>query len=139
MKLPITNCKLPISLLLGIVLTFMPGCGKKPIAGPPPPLPPGALSQADAQSYDFLMTLKGAIDGFKSQYAALPLDWKYQIQGPLNQAIKDYNLAEAAWQLQHATRTGDLSGTNLAINQLMQDIALLQQAFNKKATPTPTP
>jgi hypothetical protein len=123
------------ALLMMVICTIgmlsLSGCGKKT-------LPPGALNQADFQSYDFLTTLKGSIDGFKTSYAAMTPAQQAQVKGPLNQAIKDYNLAEAAWQAEHAIGSGDLTNVNTLINNVLNDISALTTAIQQQQ-PSPTP
>lgn len=118
-----------------LAITSLSGCGKGKTPTPPPP---GALNAADAASYTFLRTIDGAIKGFKSQYDGLPADWKSEIKGPLNKLIASYDIAQAAWHAQHAAGTGDLTETNFAINQVLNDLASVNAAFTKLPAQKPT-
>jgi len=103
------------------------GCAHKPV-----PLPPGSINSFDATSYDVLMTAQGAINGFKSQVASLPAAQVTKVTPVLDQAIKDYNTAEAAWQTYHAGASGDASALSGALNQLVADLAAVQSNMMTK-------
>jgi len=51
------------------------------------------------------------------------------LKTPLNQAISDYNVAESAWQVYHATATAaNQAAVTAAITKVQSDVSALQTA-----------
>ena len=84
-------------------------------------LPPGALSQVDAQSYEALMGAQAVLNSIKADADKLPPTAKPS----LNKAILSYDAAEAAWQAFHAGKGNDPAALSAAITQATVDIAAL--------------
>ena len=80
--------------LLALMLVPM-GC-KKTATVNPAALEPGAYNQVDQDLYRGLMTAQAALNSLKATIAQTP-----QLKTAINQAITDYNAAEAAWQVYH--------------------------------------
>lgn len=87
---------------------------------------PGQLNTFDAYAFRVLMDAQAAIQDFKFSIEKAQLPDTPQTKNALNQAINDYNLAEAAYQAWHASGgTGSTSTVNGPLNILQNDIATL--------------
>lgn len=100
-----------LAVLLGLLLLY--GCASNP---KPTTLPPGALNQFDATSYQSLMGAQATLAAAKTDYLA----GKYGPQTTagkqaMNSAIQAYNTAEAAWQAYHAGKGGDQAALQVQI------------------------
>jgi hypothetical protein len=100
------------------VMLIMWGCANstKPVT-----LPPGALNQFDATSYESLMGAQAVLNSVKADLGKLPPAAK----PALNKAIASYNVAEAAWQAYHAGKSGDQAALTAAITQATADVVAL--------------
>ena len=107
--------KLASVLLALLVLVACPNNPK------PQTLPPGALSQFDATSYESLMGAQAVLNSVKADLSKLPPDAK----PALNKAIASYNVAEAAWQAFHAGKSNDQAALTAALSQAVADVAAL--------------
>src|ERR1035441_3247062 len=85
-----------------VALLVLAACPNNP---KPQTLPPGALSQFDATSYESLMGAQAVLNSVKADLSKLPPDAK----PALNKAIASYNVAEAAWQAFHDGKSNDQS------------------------------
>jgi hypothetical protein len=110
MKLKLLTLLLPLCLLAGCV---------KNIQAPVP----GQLNAFDATSYRVLTDAQAAIDSVKNSAITAPLTSTQKVV--LNQAIADYNIAEASWQAYHAGGTTNTAALTSAINTLVADIAAI--------------
>jgi len=100
-------------LLLSLSLA---GCAaKSPVTAPVP----GSINSFDALSYRTLMDAQAAIQSVKGSALAT------QQKAVVNQAIQDYNVAEAAWQAYHAGATSNPAALTAAINALVADVAAI--------------
>ena len=107
--------KLASVLLALLVLVACPNNPK------PQTLPPGALSQFDATSYESLMGAQAVLNSVKADIGKLPPEAK----PALNKAIASYNVAEAAWQAFHAGKSNDQAALTTALAQATGDVATL--------------
>ena len=91
---------------------------------------PGAVDVFDSQSYDVLLVAQATLRQAKAdaESGALPA----AAAAPLNQAIKAYDVADAAWQAYHA------AGANPATkNTLQQSLVSLTAALSELQQLTP--
>jgi hypothetical protein len=86
----------------------------------------------DSWAYDILLVEQDAINQAKTTYLSggLPPEAK----APLNVAIDQYNLAEAAWQNYHKTGAGQ-SELQQALDALVIGVGTLQNILHKTVTP----
>src|SRR5258708_30301848 len=86
-------------LTIVLLLSLLTGCAKFKIA-----VHPGAISNLDSYAYDVLLVEQDTINQARTAFLAgqLPANAKQ----PLNAAIDQYNIAEAAWQNYHANGAG---------------------------------
>ena len=101
-----------------VALLVLVACPNNP---KPQTLPPGALSQFDATSYESLMGAQAVLNSVKADLSKLPPDAK----PALNKAIASYNVAEAAWQAFHAGKSNDQAALTAALSQAVADVAAL--------------
>jgi len=103
-----------------VALLVLAACSNNP---KPQTLPPGALNQFDATSYESLMGAQAVLNSVKTDYAGgkLPASAK----PALNKAIASYDTAEAAWQAYHAGKANDQAALTTAISQAVADVAAL--------------
>jgi hypothetical protein len=101
-----------------VALLVLAACPNNP---KPQTLPPGALSQFDATSYESLMGAQAVLNSVKADLSKLPPDAK----PALNKAIASYNTAEAAWQAFHAGKSNDQAALTAALSQAVPDVAAL--------------
>lgn len=108
------------ALCLGLIATIAltVGCAKH-VAAPVP----GAINVFDSTSYRTLVDAQAAIQSVKADVANGKKTLNPTEKAVLNQAIQDYNIAQAAWQAYHAGATQDTTTLASAINQLVLDIA----------------
>ena len=83
-----------LALLFLAVPLLMAGC--KTSTTTALPLAPGAVNATDQAIYDGLMVAQAALTSLK---ASIPTN--LSLKPYVNQAIADYNLAEASWQVYH--------------------------------------
>lgn len=106
-------------LVITILLCACLGCNKKAVTAPLP----GAINSFDSLSFQSLMDAQAAINAVKADIS----DGKFKPtpaqKSVLNQAIGDYDLAQAAWQAYHAGATNDVTALQNAINQIVADVA----------------
>lgn len=114
--------KISVSFLLGLAL--LGGC--KTVSAPVP-LPPGAVNQADETFYQSLSAAQASLNSLKANELSTP-----QIKTALNQAIADYNLAEAAYQTYHAAMVAGQNpsptAVSNAITAVQNDLTALKGA-----------
>lgn len=93
------------------------------------PVHPGSISNLDSYTYDVLLVEQDAINNAKTAFQAgtIPAAAK----GPLNDAIKQYDVALGAWQGYHAGLTKDTTALQSAIDALIGAVAALEQALGK--------
>ena len=101
-----------------VALLVLVACPNNP---KPQTLPPGALNQFDATSYESLMGAQAVLNSVKADLSKLPPDAK----PALNKAIASYNVAEAAWQAFHAGKSNDQAALTAALSQAVADVAAL--------------
>jgi hypothetical protein len=101
-----------------VALLVLAACPNNP---KPQTLPPGALSQFDATSYESLMGAQAVLNSVKADLSKLPPDAK----PALNKAIASYNTAEAAWQAFHAGKSNDQAALTAALSRAVGDVAAL--------------
>ena len=109
--------KLATFALIGVLTLTLFGCAAKIT---PTTLPPGAINTFDANSYITLMGAGAVIRSVKADIGKLPPEAK----PALNKAIASYDIAEAAWQAEHAG-TGNPAALTAAITQATADVATL--------------
>lgn len=112
--------KLKIVLLL-ILAAGMFGCATKPAS----PTLPGAINSFDQTSYQTLMDAQAAIAAVKMDVSSGKITLTAGQKSVLNQAISDYNVAEASWQTYHAGATNNVADLTAAINALVADVAAI--------------
>jgi predicted lipoprotein len=105
-----------VSVLLALLVLV--ACPNNP---KPQTLPPGALNQFDATSYESLMGAQAVLNSVKADLSKLPPEAK----PALNKAIASYNVAEAAWQAFHAGKSNDQAALTAALSQAVGDVAAL--------------
>lgn len=105
-----------VSLVLAL---FMLGC-----AGKAPVKHPGAINDFDSYAFDTLLTAHGALNEAKAQAPSHP-----EAKELINQAIASYNSAQAAYKIYHASGSGDYSGLQQQLGELVKSIAQVQKAF----------
>ena len=87
---------------------------------------PGQLNTFDAYVYRVLLDSQAAINSFK----ASPSAQNPTIKPILNQAIADYDIVEAAYQVWHAAGgTGPTTQLSAGITKLNTDLAGLQSGI----------
>lgn len=102
-----------------VVLALAMGCAKKAVA----PVP-GQLNTFDAYAYRVLADTQAALNSFKADVEAGKLVATPTLKTALNQAITDYNAANAAYQAWRAAGgTGDTLPVTRAINQAQADVS----------------
>lgn len=94
------------------------GCAKHVV------LHPGAVDEFDSQTYDALLVAQASLNEAKAQTeaGALPA----AAVAPLNEAIKAYDVAEAAWQAYHAA-----GATDAAKRELQTALAAMTAALGE--------
>ena len=110
--------KLAVFATITLLLITMIGCSTNP---KPTTLPPGALNQFDATSYESLMGAQAVLTSVKADIGKLPPEAK----PALNKAIASYNIAENAWKAYHSGANGDTAALNAALTQATEDVATL--------------
>jgi lysozyme family protein len=108
-------------LVLLVVTLMLGGCAKQAVQAPFP----GAINSFDQVSYQTLMDTQAAINAVKADVASGKVTLTATQKSVLNQAIQDYDLAQAAWQAYHSGATSDTVGLTNAIDQIVADIAAL--------------
>ena len=103
---------------LALLMLICAGCAKQ-VSAPVP----GSLNAFDATSYRTLMDAQAAIDSVKADVAKGVIVLGPTQKNVLNQAIADYNTAQASWHVYHSGATADTVGLTNAINQLVADVA----------------
>lgn len=88
-------------LLASLSSATLTGCKPATSTTPPAALAPGAVNQFDQDSYATLMAAQASLNSLKQSVAQDPANLA-SLKPILNQAISDYNIAEAAWQVYHA-------------------------------------
>jgi hypothetical protein len=118
-----------LALLLCITI-FSTGCIKTVTA----PVP-GQINTYDAYAYRVLFDTQAAINAFKADVSSGKVAETATIKSALNQAIADYNIAEAAYQVWHAAGGGG-STTSLtaAIAKVQGDITNIVAASTTSAS-----
>ena len=107
--------------LASVVLALLILSGCPADTNKPQTLPPGALNQFDATSYESLMGAQAVLNSVKADLSKLPPAAK----PALNKAIASYNTAEAAWQAYHAGKSNDQAALTTALSQAVADVAAL--------------
>jgi len=87
--------------VLGCGMALGAGCHSSAIKAPVPIS--GSVNQFDSDTYRGLMDAEAAINSLKADIAVGRLTETPTIKTALNQAITDYNAANALWQAYHAT------------------------------------
>lgn len=108
---------------LAAVITLTVGCAKTVVA----PVP-GQLNTFDAYVFRVLYDSQAAINSFK----ASPSASNPAVKPILNQAISDYDIVEAAYQVWHAAGgTGSTAAIQQGITKLQTDISGIAAAGGK--------
>lgn len=107
-------------LTIAAVLMMLPmGCKRTATTHP---LAPGACNLTDQTLYQSLMALQASLNTAKAEIAKAP-----QLRTALNQAIVDYNAAEASWQVYHTAcltnPTTSASNVQAALNKAQTDLS----------------
>jgi len=123
---PNLSSKVPL-VLLALLIPFTMGCKTAS-----KPLPPGALNTFDATSYDALMQAQATLNVLKTDAPSLEAQVP-AFKGILNQAIKDYDAAEAAWKTYHAGG-GSSASVTAALAVMATDILKIQGIIPTFAT-----
>jgi lysozyme family protein len=76
-------------------------------------------------SYTTLMDAQAGINAVKADVSSGKVTLTATQKTVLNQAITDYDLAQASWLAYHSGATTDVTGLTSAINQIVADIAAL--------------
>lgn len=114
-----------ITLLLAICII---GC--HPASAPTPPLAPGALNSFDQTSYTALMTAQASLNSLKASVQGNSSLSSLTV--PLNQAIADYDIAQTAWELYHASATtANEAVVTTALTKVQTDVTNLNSAVSK--------
>ena len=108
-----------IILCVGLLTAGLTGC--KPVTAT---LPAGAINSFDASSYQTLMTAQATLNTLKVDAPTVEPSVP-QYKTVLNQAIADYNTAEAAWQVYHSTGANS-AGVTAALAVIATDILKLE-------------
>jgi hypothetical protein len=104
-------------IVLLCILLVCTGCAKKTTA----PVP-GAINSFDSTTYRALMDAQAAINSFKADIASGKLTETPAIKTALNQAIQDYDAADALWQTYHSTGgTSPQAPLQAAVTKLTAD------------------
>lgn len=112
-------------LLLALTLALpLSGCHKANVA-PPPPLV-NQVNDFDGTTYRSLITLQASLNSLKGSIQADPTNLS-SLKPALNQAISDYNLAQAAWKVYHTTQANQQDVTD-SLNKAQSDVTNLQKA-----------
>lgn len=110
------------TILLGVLMTT--GCAIKTGKANHP----NAVSAVDSDAYDTLIGAQAAIEEAKANIAAHP-----DAKPALNDAIRIFNLAEAAEKTYHASQDpASLAQLQQALPELISAVANLEQLFGKK-------
>lgn len=118
---------LVVMLLFATITTVATGCKKSSTSTPTPPLT-GACNAADSAMYQTLIFAQGSLLNLKATLAASTTTAATvsTLTPYYNQAKTDYNIAEASWQVYHATcvTTPSTPATTAqnAVNKLSTDI-----------------
>jgi hypothetical protein len=109
--------------ILTLVLAILAGagCAKQAVKAPLP----GAINSFDQMSYQTLMDAQAGINAVKADVSSGKVTLTAPQKTVLNQAIADYDIAQAAWHAYHSGATADPAGLTSAINQIVADIAAL--------------
>lgn len=106
------------TVILGAALLV--GC--RPTTTKPATLVPGAADQADQAIYDSLMVAQASLNSLKTSAKTNAVLKPY-----VDQAIKDYNVAEAAWQTYHTAVSVNPSvsptAAQAALNKVQADLS----------------
>ena len=106
-----------------VLLTLATGCTKTVVA----PVP-GQLNTFDAYVYRVLYDSQAALNSFKSSPSAT----NPSVKPILNQAIADYDIVEAAYQVWHAAGgTGSTAAIQQGVAKLQSDITGIAAAGGK--------
>lgn len=108
--------------ILAAVMSVGLGCHKAVASAPVP----GAVNTFDSTTYRALMDAQAAINSLKGDIAAGKLAETPAMKTALNQAITDYNTADALWQTYHSSAsTAQEPALQAAINKLQTDTTTL--------------
>src|SRR5215472_727798 len=108
-------------LIIIPLLFALTGCAKK-VSAPVP----GQLNTFDAYVYRVLLDSQAALSSFESS----PSAQNPAIKPILNQAIADYDIVEAAYQVWRAAGgTGSTAPINAGITKLNSDLGSLQSGL----------
>jgi len=116
-------------LLIVVVAIAMgvTGCATKAVVAPVP----GQINTFDAYAFRVLADAQAAINAFKADVQSGKVTETPAIKAALNQAITDYDAAEAAYQIWHATGgAGSTAALTVQINKLPTDIAITAGGAN---------
>ncbi len=112
------NRRTTATLAVVVTLALAMGCHKTVTA----PVP-GQLNTFDAYAYRVLADAQAAINSFKASIQSGKVPETPTLKTVLNQAITDYNAANAAYQAWHAAGgNGPTAPVAAAITQLNSDI-----------------
>lgn len=113
-------------VLVFVLAAFLTGCGKT-VTTPVP----GAVDVVDSMAYQNIATAQGALKSFKDNFGALTQAQQIFVKPFLNDALKAYDVAEAAGKAYHAG-TGDPQALATALGELTRSLANLQGAMPQK-------
>lgn len=109
-------------LMLALSLSVISGVGCA--AKSQHPIHPGAVSVADSNVYDTLMTCQAAIEQAKVEFGRNP-----SAKPVLNGAIVSYNTALDGYLAFKAGKSNDLASVQAQLVNLVSDIAALERQF----------
>ena len=101
---------------LAVALMCFAFAGCKPVTTTQP-LAPGAANSIDQAIYSSLMVAQASLNSLKASVPANP-----QLKPYVNQAITDYNIADAAWQTYHTAVTINPSASPAAAQAALSKV-----------------
>jgi len=103
------------------------GCHNTNMAPTPPLI--NSVNAFDSTSYRSLITLQASLNSLKASIAADSTNLG-SLKPTLNQAIADFNVAQTAWKIYHATQSNQQDVTD-TLNKTQGDISNLQSKVGK--------
>lgn len=115
-----------IKLLSFLLILALLGCAKK--VG----VHPGAVSNLDSYAYDVLLVEQDVLTQAKADFTAGKLP--PQAKDPINAAVNQYNVTQAAWQSYHAGG-GDATTLQQALASLVAAVGEVQKLIAPSKKP----
>lgn len=116
------------TLVTVVLLSALLGCAKSVTVHP------GATSSLDSYGYDVLLVEQAVLNQARANYLAGSLP--AQAKAPLNAAIRQFNVTQAAWQAYHANGEG-APALQQALTTLISVVAELQRVLGQAVKPAP--